>query len=100
MLPHDSTAHGLTFLFPRTPHPLLAFALLMLKKYYLSVYLSLTLCLSVAYPSNFVKMLLSLNSECKTLLLQDENQFRNSMCQITFCMASYARSLNMLHQEA
>ncbi len=100
MLLHDSTAHGLTFLSPRTPHPLLAFALLMLKKFYLSVYQSLALCVSVAHSSNFVKMLVSLNSGCKKLLLQDENQFRNSICQITFCMASYARSLNMLHQEA
>jgi hypothetical protein len=99
MLLHDSTTHGLTFLSPRTPHPLLAFALLMLKKYYLSVYLSLALCVSVAHSSNFVKMLISLNSQCKKLLLR-VNQFRNSMCQITFCMASYARSLNMLHQEA
>jgi hypothetical protein len=70
MLLHDSTAHGLTFLSPRTPHPLLAFALLMLKKYYLSVYLSLALCVSVAHSSNFVKMLISLNSECKKLLLR------------------------------
>lgn len=95
-----TTADGLTFLSPRTPHPLLAFALLMLKKFYLSVYQSLALCVSVAHSSNFVKMLVSLNSGCKKLLLQDENQFRNSICQITFCMASYARYLNMLHQEA
>jgi hypothetical protein len=51
MLLHDSSAHGLTFLSPRTPHPMLAFALLMLKKYYLSVYLS---C-SVRVSSTFFK---------------------------------------------